>query len=109
MQEVKVQGKILSDGGEILEVEGISVEENIGWGWYISLGLGISRKMVNMQRKILEQWNSQDEWKEYAGGEGTKENVRCGGEIVKVEGISVQKILDEVGIFHQDLELAGRW
>ena len=54
MQEVKVQGKILSDGGEILEVEGISVEENIGWGWYISLGLGISRKMVNMQRKILE-------------------------------------------------------
>ena len=30
MREVKVQRKILNDGGEILEVVGVSVEENIG-------------------------------------------------------------------------------
>ena len=30
IQEVKVQRKILDDGEEIVQVEGISVEENIG-------------------------------------------------------------------------------
>ena len=30
IQEVKVQRKILDDGGEIVKVEGISIEENIG-------------------------------------------------------------------------------
>ena len=35
--EVKVQRKMLDDGGEIVKVEGISVEENIGRGLCIPL------------------------------------------------------------------------
>ena len=41
MWEVKVQRKILDDGGKKAKVEGIIIEENIGRGWYIPLGVGI--------------------------------------------------------------------
>ena len=40
---MKVQWKILDDGEEIVKVVGISVEENIGCGWKISLAVGYAR------------------------------------------------------------------